>query len=106
VWLYRIAHNLVVDYFRTHRLVVSLEGLSISDGNTDDVDDLAFRHLNAEMVKEAIRNLTDEQQQVIVLKFLEGYETEEIAEFMKKERGAVHALQHRALVALQKMVSK
>lgn len=105
-WLYRIAHNLVVDYFRTHHQAVSLEDISLSDDSADDVDDLAFKHLDAEMIREAIGKLTDEQQQVIIFKFLEGYETEEIAKFMEKEPGAVRALQHRALVALQKMVSK
>ncbi len=105
-WLYRIAHNLVVDYFRTHHQAVSLENLSVSDENAGDVDDLVLTRLDIEVIKEAIGKLTDEQQQVIILKFLEGYETEEIAEFMKKEPGAVRALQHRALVALQKMVSE
>ncbi len=104
-WLYRIAHNLVVDYFRTHHQAVSLEDLSITDDNAD-VDQAAVKHLDAEMVREAITKLTDEQQQVIILKFLEGYETEEIAQLLEKEPGAVRSLQHRALIALQKIVKK
>ncbi len=105
-WLYRIAHNLVVDYFRTHHQAVSLEDLPLSDDHADDVDELAVKNLDAEMIRQAITRLTDDQQQVIILKFLEGYETEEIAELMEKEPGAVRALQHRALIALQKIVRK
>ncbi len=105
-WLYRIAHNLVVDYFRTHREAVPLEALQLSDDGAEDVDDLAAKHLDAEMIRQAIAQLTDDQQQVIILKFLEGYGTEEIAQLMDKDPGAVRALQHRALVALQKIVRR
>lgn len=65
-----------------------------------------LRRENAEMVRQAIAQLTDDQQQVIILKFLEGYCTEEIAQLMDKDPGAVRALQHRALVALQKIVRR
>ncbi len=104
-WLYRIAHNLVIDYFRTHRPLVSIDELPLSDENLVDLDDVVQQHSDADMLRKAITHLTDDQQQVIVLKFLEGYSTEEIARMMGKDAGAIRALQHRALAALQKMLA-
>lgn len=105
-WLYRIAHNLVVDYYRTHHPAVPLEDLPLKADDAADVDDVAMRHLDADMIRRAIAQLTEDQQQVIILKFLEGYETEEIAQMLDKEPGAIRALQHRALVSLQKLVKQ
>jgi RNA polymerase sigma-70 factor (ECF subfamily) len=102
-WLFRIAHNLVVDHFRTQRDTLSIEGLPFEiDARGDSLDTLAQRKLTAAELKKAIGRLTDSQQQVIVLKFLEGYSTEETAHIMRKDPGAVRALQHRALSALQR----
>jgi RNA polymerase sigma-70 factor (ECF subfamily) len=102
-WLFRIAHNLVVDHFRTRRDALSIEGLPFEiDAHSESLDALAQRHLTAAELRKAIGRLTDSQQQVIVLKFLEGYSTEETARIMRKDAGAVRALQHRALTALQR----
>ncbi|MCL4395932.1 MAG: sigma-70 family RNA polymerase sigma factor [Chloroflexi bacterium] len=102
-WLFRIAHNLVVDHFRTQRDTLSIEGLPFEiDAHAESLDILAQRKLTAAELKKAISRLTDSQQQVIVLKFLEGYSTEETARIMRKDPGAVRALQHRALTALQR----
>ncbi len=53
-------------------------------------------------VRKAIQQLTPDQQQVIALKYLEGWNNEEIAEAVKKPIGAVKSLQHRALARLKK----
>ena len=102
-WLFRIAHNLVVDHFRSQRDTLSIEGLPFEiDAHADSLDVQAQRKLTAAELKKAIARLTDSQQQVIVLKFLEGYSTEETARIMGKDQGAIRALQHRALTALQR----
>lgn len=107
-WLFRIAHNLVVDYHRARRQTVVLEAVETGPHKplaTDDRPEQVLHHLmTMERVREAIRQLTEEQQTVIILRFLEGYSTAEIAEIMGKRRGAVRGLQFRGLAALRKIL--
>ncbi len=102
-WLYRIAHNLVVDYFRTRRDAVPIEEATRLEEKQADLDDLTEAHLTAETLQRAISRLTRDQQQVIILRFLEGYSTEQVAEIMGKGQGAVRTLQHRALAGLERV---
>ena len=102
-WLFRIAHNLVVDYFRTRRETLSIERLPFEiDAGMDSLDAVTQRSLTATDLRRAIAQLTEGQRQVIELKFLEGYSTEETARIISKDEGAVRALQHRALIALKR----
>ncbi len=105
-WLYRTAHNVVIDYYRRqqHRRHLSLDETLLIAG--DDPVALAERQISAEVVRAALQNLTPDQKQVISLKFLEGFSNAEIAEVMGKPVGAVKSLQHRALAALQRQLLK
>lgn len=105
-WLYRIAHNLVVDHFRTRRDVSSLEDLPPMEERQQDLDDIISQRLTADVLRRAMTRLTLEQQQVLVLRFLEGYSTEQVAHLMGKNPGAVRTLQHRALVGLSGVFRK
>ncbi len=102
-WLYRIAHNLVVDHFRTRREAVPIDDVTSIDEKDGDLDDVTQRHLTAETLRRAIHRLTSDQQQVIILRFLEGYSTEDVAKIMGKGQGAVRTLQHRALAGLARI---
>ncbi len=85
------------------RDALSLDDLpNTSDCSNVDLDTQTQRRLSAEAVRAALKYLTEEQQQVIVLRFIEGYNTDEVARFMDKDNGAIRALQHRALVSLQR----
>ncbi len=100
-WLYRIAHNSVVDYFRTRRDVTSLENIPfLEEENVVTLEEMTQQHMTAEVLRRAIRRLTQDQQRVIILRFLEGYSTEQVAQILSKQPGAVRTLQHRALVGL------
>ncbi len=99
-WLYRIAHNLIVDYFRTKRDASSLDDITSLEHPGSDLDEIIGHHLTAEVLRQALKRLTPDQQQVIVLRFLEGYNTAEVAQIMGKQPGAVRTLQHRALAGL------
>jgi RNA polymerase sigma-70 factor (ECF subfamily) len=104
-WLYRVAHNLIVDQVRRrkHRNHVSLDdelGDTLKD-DAESLDRLAASAIAAEHVRDALLALTEEQRQVIVLKFLEGMSNAEVAEITGKTIGAIKALQHRALDALR-----
>lgn len=101
-WLYRTAHNLLVDYYRRQRY---RNHLPLPDDLIDIGDDpvLAVEfHISAQQVRLALRRLTSEQRQVVTLKFLEGLSNQEISVIVGKPVGAIKALQHRALEALRR----
>ena len=100
-WLYTIAKNTLTDYYR--RKSVRKEN-SVDEEILEAMPDekaVDNAPLIQEELKVAINKLTDEQQQVITLKFIEGYDTAKIAEIMKKSVGAIKALQFRALISLK-----
>jgi len=101
-WLYRVAHNNVVDYYRRqqHRQHLPLDERVASNG--DNPAKLADSNIAAKRVREALKLLTPDQRQVITLKFLNGLANKEIAELLNKPIGAVKSLQHRGLAALQR----
>ncbi len=105
-WLYRSAHNVVVDHYRRqqHRQHLPLEEQLVN--SNDDPVALAEKQLLAEQVTAALWQLTPDQRQVITLKYLEGLSNEETAIVVKKPVGAVKSLQHRALAALQRQLVK
>jgi RNA polymerase sigma-70 factor (ECF subfamily) len=104
-WLYRTAHNIVVDYYRRqqHRRHLPLKE-DLVNGN-DSPAGIVERRLSATQVRTALQNLTPDQRQVIVLKFLEGLSNQEVAAVLGKPIGAVKSLQHRALAALQRQLA-
>ncbi len=103
-FLYRMAHNLIVDYLRRHKPVLPLdESVPAEQG-----DPLRLAEIEMERVRirRVLARLTPDQQQVIVLKFLEGLSNEEISDILGKDAGAVKSLQHRALAALRVLLSQ
>lgn len=102
-WLYRIAHNTVIDHYRTRKSTIGLEevepALASSGEDLDEKLDLQFE---ARDLRLALQQLTEEQQQVLILKFISGLSTPEIARQMGKRQDAIRALQMRALQALAK----
>jgi RNA polymerase sigma-70 factor (ECF subfamily) len=99
-WLYRVAHNLVVDLFR-RKPAEEVELAEWLEGYETDLTHVVEQALQMERVRRALLELTPAQQQVIVLRFLEGLDATEVATILNKTEGAVDALQHRALLALR-----
>jgi len=96
-WLYRIANARVVDHWRRSRQ----PDVSLDSGEIDLPFEPAARDVfTLKVLSESLRNLTVEQQEVIILKFIEGYSTAEISQITGRSEGAVKALQRRALAAL------
>src|SRR5437016_2363113 len=100
-WLYKLAHNLVVDHYRTKRDPMPLNDLLYTPLEPADPENALHATVEAEEMTQALAQLTEEQRQVINLKFVEGYSNLEIAELMNKKEGAIRALQYRALRSLQ-----
>jgi RNA polymerase sigma-70 factor (ECF subfamily) len=104
-WLYRVAHNLVVDHYRRQPAVPSQsldESLAAPDGDPSVVAEDAMAR---ERLRAAIGRLTPDQQEVLALRFGEGLTAAETARIMEKSTGAVEALQHRALAALRRILT-
>lgn len=98
-WLYRMAHNQVVDHYRTRRLTEELSDSLVEsrEGPAQTVE----RRMEAAGVAAALSTLSPENQQVLVLRFVQGLSHADAAAVMGKTEGATRILQHRALAALQ-----
>jgi RNA polymerase sigma-70 factor (ECF subfamily) len=106
-WLFRIAHNLAMDHFRATRRVQPEEVVPEAEGAESDSAELEAMHsIGRQSLLELIENLSEEQQQVLTLKFVFNFSNAEVATILEKTEGAVKSLQHRALVSLQKQVTR
>jgi RNA polymerase sigma-70 factor, ECF subfamily len=105
-WLYRIAHNLVIDHYRNRERQshVELDEQEVSRSPEHNPVLTAEMNLDAERLRAAVRRLTDEQAEVISLRFLEGYSIIEVAEMMDKSEGSIKALQYRAVATLRNLL--
>jgi len=102
-WLFRIAHNKVVDHLRkkSRRATVPLEGIQVVSAS--DPQQKTELRLDIEWLKSATGELTAAQQEVITLRFAGDLPIAQVAEIMDKSPGAIKALQHSAIVALRKV---
>jgi RNA polymerase sigma-70 factor (ECF subfamily) len=103
-WLYRIAHNLVANWYRdtSRRKEISLDDgyntLSQHDPHPENLLEIAEEH---EALLQVIRQLPPERQQLLVLKFVERLPNAEIGHIMGRTEGAIKSLYHRTLSALR-----
>ncbi len=105
-YLYRVAHNWITDRWRRQPLpTLPLEEDLRADTETDPAQAVA-QQMEQERTRAALARLTPEQRQVVILKFLEGWENQEIARALGKPIGAIKALQHRAIESLRRMLVK
>ena len=104
-WLFRMAHNLVIDHHRTSHEAVPLDDLIDADDGQPAPDDVVALRLDVQTLRDAIARLTPEQQQVIILRFIQGMSHGEVAVIMGKHEGAIRGLQHRALEALRELLA-
>ncbi len=100
-WLFKIAHNLVVDYLRK-KTKIRMDPIEEDLPQTgEDPARIAETRVQMESVNKAMERLTSEQRQVITLRFQGGLSSKEVAEIMKKSDGAVREMQRAALEKLR-----
>lgn len=106
-WLYRIAEARVADHFRRERRMGTL---TVVDEDWPSGEDSPLVRVEQSLDRGALRvaltQLTLDQQQVIILKFVEGLSNAEVARILDKTEGAVKSLQHRALATLQRLMAQ
>lgn len=105
-WLYRMAHNAVIDHYRTKKTFISLEDVHQAEVRQEDgIEEKLELQIKSQQLRTALQLLTEEQQRVLILKFIDGLSTREIARQLGKREGAVRGLQVRALQRLAKCPS-
>lgn len=108
-WFITIARNLILDHVKSarYRLEVSAEDTfepSHRATTTDSAETTVLTVLTNERLLEAIKELSDEQRECVVLRFLHGFSVTETAEIMGKNDGSIKALQHRAVRRLHTLL--
>lgn len=106
-WLYRIASNAVIDHYRTSRQHQDIE--TVPESFLSDNPLLGEKmDISSEftMVKQAIAKLESDQQNVMLLKFVNELSNKEIADSLGKTEGAIRVIQHRAIKKIKKHVEE
>lgn len=106
-WLFKIAHNLVVDYLRreTKRPTVPIDGVELEDG-ADPPQQVAESKDQMRSVARAMGTLTEEQQEVLRLRFFAELTSGEVGKLLGKRDGAVREMQRAALEKLRKALAE
>jgi RNA polymerase sigma-70 factor (ECF subfamily) len=103
-WVFRIARNRLIDLHRRRRRRGEVDLSSGLSSALASPQALAERALERGQIQVALKHLTDEQRQVIVLKFIQGFDNRSIGQIMGRSEGAIKSLQHRALGALRRVL--
>ncbi len=105
-WVFRIARNKLIDLYR-RRKRNGMVNLWDPPGAIELAPEtLAERALDRGQIQIALKYLTEVQRQVIVLKFIEGFDNATVAHTLGKSEGAVKSVQHRALRSLRRIFSQ
>lgn len=105
-WLFTIAHNLVMSFYRRSKITSPLEDNAREDRSENDPEQSAVVKFDQERIRAAITQLRPEHQQVVTLRFLENLPHRDIADVLGKSEGAVRVIQHRALGELRRILER
>ena len=103
-WLMRISHNLVIDFYRLKKDVTYLDSELMSKDSDSSPERLAEEHFNQQQLRKIILQLPEEQQQVILMSFIEGFSYAEIADSLGKKEGNIRVILHRALKKMRQIL--
>ena len=103
-WLYRIAHNLLIDYRRTKREAASLDDVPELPQGGDGALDPVMARAEARELSAAVARLSPLEQSVVTLRFVAGLEHREVAAIVGKSEVATRAIQSRALARLARLL--
>jgi RNA polymerase sigma-70 factor, ECF subfamily len=107
-WLITIARNIIADHYKSgrFRLEVSTADMLDADRATDGPENTVLDGITNGSILDAVKKLNSEQQECVVLRFLQGLSVLETAQAMGKSEGAIKALQYRAVRTLGRMLPK
>lgn len=105
-WLYRIASNAVIDYYRTFKRTFDIEAIPKEVLARDpELEKNLDTNFSVELIRTAIGKLDHDQQNVVVMRFVDELSTKEIADVIGKSEGAIRVIQHRALKQLKEHIN-
>lgn len=104
-WLYRIARNKVIDFYRLAKNNIALELVKDSVYANHDLELNLEESLALDEVRTAMQKLTSEQQDVMVMRFVEDMPIKEVAKIIGKTTGAVKLIQFRAIGKLKNILN-
>ena len=104
LWLYRIAHNAVVDHYRTRKEFVGLDSAVDIPDPIDGPEDIAAGREHIAELRRAMQLLSEDHQEVLTCRFIAGLSHTETAAIMARSEQAVRALQYRAIVGLRNLL--
>ncbi len=105
-WLFRIAHNVVVSYFRSWKPVGCLQDDLVDPGESASPDGVLAGYEQQQQIRQAILRLSPDQRRVVTMRFLEDFDYQEIAGVIGKSEGTVRVIQCRALQQLRKLLER
>lgn len=105
-WLYQIARNRVIDYYRDKKQLVRIEDLENVLSYEETVIDVLSLESDQKTLLDLIKELRADQQLVLKMKFFENLENSEIAELLDKSEGAIRVIQHRAIQKLKELLKQ
>lgn len=104
-FLFRVARNSLIDYYRQKKIVHSIDDIEI-ESHAPGLEDLIETQMANKDLRETLGELREDYRSVLVLRFLSGLSPEETAQTMQRSIGAVRVLQHRALSALKALLER
>ncbi len=102
-FLFRIARNSLIDHYRQHKVVQSIEDVELQSREAGPEEAVEVRIENGNL-REKLAKLREDYRNVLIFRFLSGLSPEETAQVMQRSVGAVRVLQHRALSALKDLM--
>ncbi len=113
-WLYQIARNRVIDWYRTSKRGISLDEMIAGNGLPIELASAGGNGLmhalhqkfELQIIMDAVRALSDDQQTVVIMRFVEDMSPEETGAAIGKTASAVRLIQHRAIKKLQHIITK
>jgi RNA polymerase sigma-70 factor (ECF subfamily) len=105
-WLYRIASHRTVDFYRRNKRVQNEEISDMLSDNEDEPEEQLITQQNIEAMREAIQQLSEEHQTILILRFIERKTHEEVAQAIGKSESAVRTAQFRALSQLAELLGQ
>ncbi len=103
-WIFRIAHNLVVDYYRQHKEFSDLD-TNLEDARRESSPaTMTELSMDQEMVRSALGKLKKQHQEIITICFLNEFDNSEAAKILNKTEGALRVLKFRALQEMKQVL--
>ncbi len=104
-FLFRIARNSLIDYYRQKKIVQSIDDIEMQSHEPGPEESVDLKIENTDL-RATIAELREDYRNVLIFRFLSGLSPEETAQVMQRSVGAIRVLQHRALSALKDLLEK